>query len=299
MNTTLEHQDLFLPPKPQVSVRAFVLALLAHLMLLLALTWGVSWHQQAELESSTAELWSNTPNLTQQAAPPVVQAPEPVHEPTPPPAPPQTPKPVPEVKPPLPAQADIGIEKLKKQKQLEEDKKALEKKAVKDKLEKEQAKEKEKEKEKEKAKEREKQTLKDNEKKRVQEARAQDRRVQENLKRFGNTTGMNAGPTSASNLSNGVGSGHSVSANYAGKIVELIKRNWGLHKEYTGQPKTEVEVFCAPDGTILNKKITKSSGNADWDEAVIKAIDQTQLLSKLPRDTDGRVPSDIIITLSP
>ena len=135
--TPSEHKDLFLPPVSEPSARAFVLALGAHLLLLVALTWGISWHQQAELESSTAELWSSIPNLTLQAPPPVVVTPEP--EPTPVTKPEPPPKPTPLVKPPAPAlaQAELGIEKLKKDKILQEEKKAAEKKALKEKLDKE------------------------------------------------------------------------------------------------------------------------------------------------------------------
>ena len=57
-----------------------------------------------------------------------------------------------------------------------------------------------------------------------------------------------------------------------------------------------VEVRCAPDGTIVGKKLIKSSGNAAWDNAVLKAIDKTEVL---PRDTDGRVHSPLVISFRP
>jgi colicin import membrane protein len=57
-----------------------------------------------------------------------------------------------------------------------------------------------------------------------------------------------------------------------------------------------VEVKCSPDGTIVDRKLLKSSGNKGWDEAVLKALDKTE---KLPRDTDGRVPSPMVITFRP
>ncbi|MDP2248950.1 MAG: TonB C-terminal domain-containing protein, partial [Hydrogenophaga sp.] len=44
------------------------------------------------------------------------------------------------------------------------------------------------------------------------------------------------------------------------------------------------------------RKLIKSSGNAAWDEAVLRAIDRTV---SLPRDTDGRVPSSLVIGLRP
>ena len=38
----------FAPPPPPGMVRAFVLAIAAHLLLMLALTWGVNWKRDTE-----------------------------------------------------------------------------------------------------------------------------------------------------------------------------------------------------------------------------------------------------------
>ena len=37
----------FAPPPPPGMLRAFGLALVAHALLVAALTWGVNWHQEA------------------------------------------------------------------------------------------------------------------------------------------------------------------------------------------------------------------------------------------------------------
>ena len=50
--------------------------------------------------------------------------------------------------------------------------------------------------------------------------------------------------------------------------------------------RAEVEVRVAPDGTIIGRRLIKSSGNREWDEAVLRAIDRAE---KLPLDVDGRV----------
>lgn len=63
-----------------------------------------------------------------------------------------------------------------------------------------------------------------------------------------------------------------------------------------GNPRAEVEVRAAPDGTIVGKRLVKSSGNPAWDDAVLKAIDKTE---SLPKDIDGRVPSSLIIGFRP
>src|SRR5436305_546688 len=82
------------PPQPGL-VRAFALALLAHLLLMIALTWGIRWNRENENAVAEAELWASVP---QQAAPKLVEQPPPPPEPqqkvvTPPP-------------PPAPSQAD-------------------------------------------------------------------------------------------------------------------------------------------------------------------------------------------------
>jgi len=51
-----------------------------------------------------------------------------------------------------------------------------------------------------------------------------------------------------------------------------------------------------PDGGIAARSIYKSSGHPGWDQAALRAIDRT---ATLPRDTDGRVPADLIIELRP
>ena len=56
-----------------------------------------------------------------------------------------------------------------------------------------------------------------------------------------------------------------------------------------------LEVVLA-DGTILSRKLLSSSGNKAWDDAVLRAIDKTEVL---PRDTDGRVPPVIVLGFRP
>lgn len=56
-----------------------------------------------------------------------------------------------------------------------------------------------------------------------------------------------------------------------------------------------VELGMADDGEILNRKIINSSGFARIDNAVLKGIDQTQIL---PKDTDGRVPKKLVLTFN-
>ena len=86
------------------------------------------------------------------------------------------------------------------------------------------------------------------------------------------------------------------SESYSGRIRARIKPNISYAGEIQGNPTTEVEVHCAPDGTILKVDVTKSSGNADWDNSVVAATKKTEIL---PRDVDGRVHSPLVILFRP
>ena len=60
----------------------------------------------------------------------------------------------------------------------------------------------------------------------------------------------------------------------------------------SGSTPAVVRLRVAPDGTILSRELIKSSGQADWDQAVLDAIDRAGVV---PRDTDSRVPPVIDI----
>ncbi|RZL97648.1 MAG: protein TolA, partial [Variovorax sp.] len=69
----------FAPPPQRGTPRAVVFALLAHVVLIAALTWGVSWKRDAEESDAVeAEIWSST---VQRAAPRLSQPPAPTPEP--------------------------------------------------------------------------------------------------------------------------------------------------------------------------------------------------------------------------
>lgn len=115
MTSSQAHLE-FAPVPEGGRVRALVLAVLVHLLLVVALNWGTLWSQQPQNMGIEAELWSAVPQTAapQLEAPPT---PEPTPEPEPKPEPKPTPKPAQEVKPVIDPQ--IAIDKLKK-KQAEE-----------------------------------------------------------------------------------------------------------------------------------------------------------------------------------
>ncbi|GAO23603.1 protein TolA [Alicycliphilus sp. B1] len=95
-------RDQFAPPRPPGRMRAIALAVLAHAILIGALTWGVNWKSSADQPAVEAELWAAVP---QQAAPRAAEPPPPP-EPEPEPQPKPTPAPPPPPPPPPARQAE-------------------------------------------------------------------------------------------------------------------------------------------------------------------------------------------------
>ena len=313
MQAVINDRDQFAPPRPPGRMRAIALAVLAHAVLVGALTWGVNWKGSADQPAVEAELWAAVP---QQAAPrteqpPPPPAPEPTPQPTPAPAPP----------PPRPAQpdtheADIALQQQKKkreedakklrQQQLEQDKKDKERlerqeqdkkerllaqKAEREKTEREKL-----EREKAAKTEQEKQKKLAEEKRRkaddAREAKEADARHQANIRRMQGLAGATGGETATGTALRSAGP----SGSYGGKVAAAVRPNITFTDIIAGNPAAEVEVRTAPDGTITSRRLLKSSGNKAWDEAVLRALDKTE---RLPRDVDGRVPSQFPIVFRP
>ena len=88
------------------------------------------------------------------------------------------------------------------------------------------------------------------------------------------------------------------SGNYAGRVRAAVRPNVTYPDADTvaGNPSADFEVNLAPDGTIVGVKLRKSSGVPGWDEAAERALRKTD---KLPRDTDGRIYTPMVISLRP
>jgi colicin import membrane protein len=318
LNQSATYQAEFAPPPEPARGRSFAMAAAAHVLLFLALGLVTRWTTQEQVVTAEAELWSAVP---QQAAPRLVEPepapppePEPVKAEPPKPAPRPAPQPEPEVQ-----KHDAEIA-LKKQKE-EEKKKALEKekaeKLHKEKLEKEKAEKAEKEKKlkeqklkeekakEQKAKEDKAREEKEREKKKAEtdkrkaeeaqskaDAARADALRKENLKRMQGLAGATGGENSTGTALKSSGP----SASYAGRLVARIKPNITYPGDVIGNPRAEIEVKVGADGTILSRRIVQSSGNKAWDDAVLRAIDKTEVL---PRDTDGRVPPVIVLGFRP
>lgn len=296
----------FAPPAQPGMGRAWLIAGVAHALLFLALGLATAWKTQPQTIQAEAELWSAVP---QAAAPRLQETPPPPEPerrevPPPPPAPPR-PAPAPEPDNRL-RDAQIALEKkkLEEKKKKEAEDKAAKDKAAKEKAAKEKAaqeklaqaaKELEKKKAAEKAKAEEKKRQQEQATKAAQdkanEARTEALR-QENLQRMQGMAGASGGPNATGTALKSSGP----SATYAGRLVGRIKPNITYPGDVVGNPRAEVEVRVAPDGMIQSRRIVQSSGNKAWDEAVLRAIDKTEVL---PKDTDGRVPPVIVLGFRP
>lgn len=300
--------------------RAWLVAGMAHAALFVALGLATAWKTQNQTVLAEAELWSSVPR----SAAPKLQEPTP-----PPPTEKPKPKPAPVVKPkPQPApepepdnrlrDAQIALEKKKlddqkKKEAAERQRLALEKKkkeaadkAAKDKDEKDKA-EKEKNAKDKAAKEKAEEDIaaqakgaqdkieadkKKAAEKAKEDAASEQARRQENLQRIQGMAGASGGPNATGTALQSSGP----SASYAGRLVGRIKPNITYPGDVVGNARAEVEVRVAPDGTIISRRIVQSSGIKAWDDAVLRAIDKTEIF---PRDTDGRVPPVIVLGFRP
>ena len=304
MDATASHRLEFAPPPSPGSVRALGLAVIAHALLLAALTWGVQWKNEPALMTAEAELWSAVP---QQAAPRLAEAPPPLR-PAPTAARVVAPEAARQVTPEAPdpkivlererrrvakekqeklaeekqlmAQKAAKLEKLAVEKRATDlkrldDRRELDKKQVEDKKKTELATKKSKE------------ALEAQE-----EAKELEAQRQENIKRMAGLAGASGSPDATGTALKSSGP----SSSYGGRIRARIKPNIVFTEDISGNPTAEVEVRTSPDGTIVSRKLLKASGVARWDEAVLKAIDKTETL---PRDVDGRVPPSLVISFRP
>ena len=283
MSTAALSHDAFAPRPPAGMRSGLALAILAHLLLIAALAWSVNW-KTSEPEGVVAELWSALPQIAAPRPNPPEPRP-PVVEVKPPPPPPKVePTATPRIDP------QIAIEQAR-EKAHREQADRIEAARQAEIARREQARKEE--------AEREKQRLADEqaEKKKLADKAKQDQARQAtireaNLRRMMSQAGSSDDPAATGTAERTSGP----SASYAGRIKARIKPNIVLTGNVAGNPLATIEIRLAPDGTIVGKKLVKSSGSPTWDETVLRAIDKTEVL---PRDTDGRVPSSMSIDFRP
>lgn len=261
MTSSQAHLE-FAPAPEGGKFRALVLAVVVHLMLVVALNWGTLWSQQPQDQGVEAELWSAVP----QAAAPKLEAP-PQPEPTPEPEP--EPKPEPELKPVVtPPPPKPAIKPAAKP--VQEVKPVVDPQIAIDKLKKKQAEEK--------------------------QAKEAQPRHEAAVKRLQNMAGSVGTPVDTGVAPKPSGP----SASYIGRLRAKVKPNItfpdAMLQAVVGNPTADVEVTCSPTGKIEAVDLIKSSGNPAWDQAVINGLRKTEML---PRDIDGSVPTRLVFSFRP
>lgn len=287
------------PRSPDRPGRGAAFALVAHALLIGALSLGVSWRMSSP-EGGSAELWSSVPLTAapQEAAEPPARA-----EPRPPAEPPRRAEPPP---PPAERPAELAEKPQPKPKPKPEPPKRVRepepapprsdaKKAEPKKPESKKA-EPRQDARKPEPKDAPKPSTPDRSKPASSKAPAtlQSNR-EEALKRIlGQAGGQDATTGAPRQGANSPGKG--ISDSYAGRIVARVRPNIVFPPVIEGNPKAEVEVRTAADGRIISRRITQSSGVPAWDDAVLRALDRTEVL---PLDERGRIPNPMVLTFRP
>lgn len=298
MSTAQARLEFAPPPTPGL-VRAMALAVVAHGLLLAVLAVGLRWQHDAPIVAVEAELWSALPVL---AAPPPAPAPPP--EPALPPEP-VRPIVAPPPAPPAPDPA-IAIEKEKvrqRELKLQQERQELQKREA---LRAKQAKEEKEAREKEardKAQReklaREKKLQEDQKRADAAKTAAESKKLaelrQQQLDRIARMAGQATG-NGDTNSTGTAARSSGPSASYAGRIAARVKPNITYTDPILGNPSADVEVRTSLDGTIISRRLVKSSGVKSWDDAVLAAIDKTE---KIPPDVDGRVIPSLTLGFRP
>jgi colicin import membrane protein len=225
---------------------AIALAVLVHLIFAAVLVFGVNW-QTKEASPVMAELWSS---VSAPAPKPEPKAePEPAPRPEPKPQPKPVPKPEPKLEQPKPVKADIELkdkEKEKEKKRKEEDRKKVET------------------------------------EKKLKELALREQQVQLEAEQVALSKQREAAETARQQAAAQAASQRLMS-DAIGRISSHIRRFVVMPPDVVGNPQAEFEVSLIPTGEVLNVKLSRSSGNPAYDNAVERAIRKA---SPLPLPTD-------------
>jgi colicin import membrane protein len=134
----------------------------------------------------------------------------------------------------------------------------------------------------------------------AQQQAAKKQLDQERRARLAQLQGMAGGESSTGNglakSGNGSGAGGTAtSPGYAEKVQRRVRPNIVWAGDTQGL-ETVISVRCAPTGTLLSAVVQRSSGNAQWDDAALRAVQRSD---PMPLDTDGRAPATFLITMRP
>ncbi|MFA8362865.1 energy transducer TonB [Burkholderia ubonensis] len=90
--------------------------------------------------------------------------------------------------------------------------------------------------------------------------------------------------------------GVAASQDYAKTVARRVRANVVAPFEIPGNPSAVIAVTCAPSGALLSVRMQRSSGNPQWDRAVLAAVEKSD---PMPRDIDGATPVNLVLTFQP
>lgn len=102
--------------------------------------------------------------------------------------------------------------------------------------------------------------------------------------------------TGGANPSSAVSRADKLSPAYISQIIDHVRPNIVFWDNIKNNTTAEVEIRISEDGSIVGRRLLRSSGNEEWDQAVLRAVDRT---GTFPRDVDGRVPASLILVFRP
>ena len=103
---------------------------------------------------------------------------------------------------------------------------------------------------------------------------------------------------SGGTVGSGVGGGGNAPPGWTDKVIKKVKPLIVFNAEsVSGNPAAVIQVSLAPDGAILNTSLVSSSGNSNWDRAVLLALSRAE---SLPKDDNGKIPQrEVKLTFKP
>ena len=103
---------------------------------------------------------------------------------------------------------------------------------------------------------------------------------------------------SGGTVGSGVGGGGNAPPGWTDKVIKKVKPLIVFNAESVGgNPAAVIQVSLAPDGAILSTSVLSSSGNANWDRAVLLALSRAE---SLPKDDNGKIPQrEVNLTFKP
>lgn len=259
------------PPgtRPVPNLLAAALALGVHVLFVLMLVFGVSW-QTHHPEAVMVDLWETLPDTP---PPPARPRPSPpVKAPKPAPVAP-TPRPV-EKEPPPPKTPDIALEKKKAE--AERLKKLQAMQAAEEKARAEAAKAL---REKQQAEQKRQALLRQ-----MEEEDLKQRVAAEAAANEARLARLTQAQTAANKRQAEVAS---VVGQYRDQISAKVRGNTRLPDNLKGNPEVRCLVKLLPTGEVVSVRVTKSSGNPAYDDAVVRAIEKSSPLP-LPSDRAAR-----------